>query len=224
MGVGHEAFEARFAGELAALRESSLAAGAVAGTYVDGALGFGFVIPPGWRVRDLGEVERVAEGRLLNSHQEQHNEAFRSLTPDFLPLVVIGAPELDDPVARLGPHDIFPVVAIHLEETIPAKAVARFDLWQHVAVDLAHFHGHMEDFRLLGKPARTTLSDCEAVTYLAAYTVLHADAAKGCPARERTFYVRQDRAIYGVRMCDYPDVDPRLAFDYDDFVRGICFR
>ncbi|HEU4454345.1 MAG TPA: hypothetical protein VFR81_14855 [Longimicrobium sp.] len=97
-------------------------------------------------------------------------------------------------------------------------------MWRHVATDLAIFHGHMEDFRLLARPARTTLSDCEAVTYTAAYTVLHADAARGCPARERAIYVRQDRAVYGVRMCDYPDVDPRLEFDYDELARGICFR
>jgi hypothetical protein len=224
LGVGHEAFEARFARELASLRQSSRTAGLVAGTYVDEAHGFGFVLPPGWGVRDPREVERVAEGRLVNSHHEELNDAFRSLTSDFLPLVVIAAPELDDPAARLGPHELGPVVAIHLEETISAKAAPKFDLWRHVAVDLAHFHGHIEDFRLLRKPARTTLSGCEAVTYRAAYTVLHADAVEGCPARERTFYVRQDRAVYGVRMCDYPDRDPRLEFDFDGFEKQIWFR
>jgi hypothetical protein len=224
VGIGHNAFEVLFAEELATIRRTPRAARVVAETYVNDVLGFGFSIPAGWSVQGLREVERVAEGRLVSSHDDLFNDALRSLTTEFLPLVVVAAPELADPAGWLGPHEISPVAAVHLEEAISADSAFTFDLWDHVATDLAHFHGHVEDYRLLVEPARTILSGCEAISYAATYTILHADAVEGCPARERTYYVRQDRAVYGIRMCDYPERDPRLAFDFDSFVQSIRLR
>lgn len=157
MGIEHNAFELLFADELASMRHTSQAAAVISGTYVNEVLGLGFSIPAGWSVRDLREVERVAEGRLVSSHEELLNDAFRSLTAEFLPLVVVAAPELDDPAGWLGPHEISPVIAVHLEEVIPIDRLSTFDLWDHVATDLAHFHGHVEDYRLLEEPQRTTL-------------------------------------------------------------------
>ena len=224
MGIGTEAFSAEYAAELSALRDSARAAGVVEGRYVNDALGIAFELPSGWIARDLREIARTAEGRLLTSHAEELNDAFRSLTEQFLPLVAISAPVWDDPVARLGPHELSPVAALYLEEGLSAAASGDFDLWEHVAVDLAHFHAHIEDYRLLEAPERTSLSGCPAVSYWAAYTFLHADAVEGCPTREWSHYVLHESQVLALRLCDYPDRHARLAHDFRPFVATLRFR
>ena len=224
VGVGQEEFERRFAAELAELRRSRLVAGVVGRRYVHDPLGIAFALPDGWRLRDQQEVADTAEGRLLNSHSDDWNEAFRSLTDTFLPLATISAPPWDDPVARIGPHELVPVAALQFEHAVPDEDASGFDLHRHVVTDLSYFHAHVEDFRLLARPAQVRLSACEAVTYSAAYTVLHADAAEGCPARELAYYVLHGSAVYALRLCDYPDRDERLTFDFAPFVASVCFR
>lgn len=224
MGIGREEFERRFATELTALRRTREVAGVVGRRYVHDPLGFAFELPEGWRLRDQREVADTAEGRMLNSHSADWNEAFRSLTNAFLPLATISAPTWDDPVARIGPHELTPVAALQFEHAIPDEDAPGFALHDHVATDLAHFHAHIEDFRLLAPPSCVQLSRCEAITYAAAYTVLHADAAEGCPAREHAYYVLHGSAVYALRLCDYPDRDARLTFDFAPFVASVCFR
>ena len=224
MGEGTSRFERRFARELATLRQAGQIAGMSEGTYVNDPLGIGFTLPSGWILRDRREVAETAEGRLLSSHEDDWNEAFRSLSDAYLPLVTISAPPWDDPVARLGPHELSPVVVIQLEQVIADDEGPAFDLWDHVATDLGYFHAHIEDFRLITSPRRATLSDCEAVSYAAAYTLLHADAAQGCPTREHALYVRQGSAVYALRACDYPERSDRLSFDFSPFLASVCFR
>jgi hypothetical protein len=139
-----------------------------------------------------------------------------------LPLAVVAAPMLDDPIARLGPDEIVPLIAVMLEETVEPAAESTFDLLERVNTGLFYRHALMEDYRLLERPERTTLSGCDAVTYCAAYTTLHADAVDGCPFRERSYYFRRGPDIYTIRMGDYPDRDPRLAFDFTSVVNSIC--
>jgi hypothetical protein len=224
MGIGTKEFEQRFATALAALRSSGQVAGVCGRSYVNDLLGIAFALPAGWLLRDLQEVSETAEGRLLSSHEHDWNEAFRSLSDAFLPLVTISAPTWDDPLARLGPHELSPVAVLQFEHAITDEEVATFDLWDHVATDLSYFHAHVEDFRLLVPPSQVTLSECDAVTYSAAYTLLHADAVEGCPTREQAVYVRQDSAIYALRLCDYPDRHPQLSFDFASFLTSVCFR
>ncbi|MDP9353564.1 MAG: hypothetical protein M3P51_18745 [Chloroflexota bacterium] len=224
MGVGSAAFEARFANVLAKLRHAGEMAGVVDGTYVHDVLGIGFALPESWSARDICEVERVAEGRLLNSYDEVFNEVSRSLTASYLPIVVVAAPDLDDPVARLGPHEVTPVITLHLEDTVAASEVATFDLLYHVATDLAHFHARVEDYRLMSGPDHAKISGCDAVSYVATYMMQHADAVGGCPFRERACYFLHGAGIYALRMCDFPELDPRLTFNYNTFVAGVCIR
>jgi hypothetical protein len=224
MGIGTKEFEQRFATALAALRSSRQVAGVYGRSYVNDPLGIAFELPAGWLLRDLQEVAETAEGRLLSSHEDDLNDAFRSFSDAFLPLVTISAPTWDDPRARLGPHELSPVVVLQFEHAVPDEEVPTFDLWDHVATDLSYFHAHVEDFRLLVPPSQLTLSACEAVTYSATYTLLHADAAEGCPTREQAVYVQQDSAIYALRLCDYPDRHPHLSFDFAPFLASVCFR
>ena len=190
-------------------------------TFVNPVLGLGFRFPPGWVIRDPIDVARVREGRLLTDYDDLFNEIHRGLTDQYLPVVTVAPPPLDDPVARLGPHEIAPVITVHLEPTIDPDAS---DLWGHVMIDLAHFHARVQDYRLIERPSRVAVSECAAVTYTATYTFLHADAVGGCPTRERCIYVHQDPPLYEIRMCDYPERDPRLAYDFDEFVGTICIR
>lgn len=222
MGIGKDAFDARFATELKALSGMGLTAGVVGRTYVHQALGIAFDCPPDWTLRDLSDVAKGIEGRRINSQLEPLNEAIRAAALEQLPLVVVAAPILDDPVARLGPDEIEPLMGVQLEETVDPAAESTFDLLEHVNRGLFYSHALMEDYRLLERPERTTLSGCDAVAYCAAYTTLHADAVDGCPVRERTYYVRRGTAIYTIRMVDYPDRDPRLAFDFSSVVDSIC--
>ena len=46
----------------------------------------------------------------------------------------------------------------------------------------------------------------------------HAQLPDPIPVRERTIYIERYPTLYEVRMCDFPEVDNRLAFDFDDFV------
>ena len=224
MGVGTSAFEKQFASELAALRAEEAIAGVVDGTFVHDLIGMAFRLPIDWLVRNLKEVADTAEGRLISSHHDELNDAFRLLSNDFLPIVTVSAPPLDDPVARLGPHEISPVAVLQLEEVISTRGAKRFDLSKHVATDLAHFHGYVENFRLTAPPELATLGGCDAVHYTATYTVLHADAAEGCPMREHAYYVLHRGVVFALRLCDFPERDRRLAFDFDEFVRAIAFR
>jgi hypothetical protein len=228
MLVGQDSFDARFAAELTALREMGAAAAVVGGTFVHEPLGIAFTSPPGWTLRDLREVEEFVQGRLTNSRTDVVNAAFnevmREISALFLPVMVLAAPPLDDPIARFGPHEIGPLITILREEVVDPAAESDFDLLTSVneAVALSRFS--LEDYRLLRSPERTILSGYEAVTYSAAYTVLHVDAVGGCPFRERAYRFRRGSAIYSIRMGDYPDRDPRLAFDYTGVVDSICLR
>ena len=139
-----------------------------------------------------------------------------------LPVAVVAAPTLDDPVATLGPEELGPLIAVQFEDTVDPAAESTFDLLERVNADLFFPHALMEDYRLLERPERTTLSGCDAVAYCAAYTTLHVDAVDGCPVRERTYYVMRGPAIYTIRMVDYPDRDPRLACDFSSVVDSIC--
>jgi hypothetical protein len=223
MGIASEGFDKQFAAQLACLRADAAVAGVVDGTFVHDLLGVAFQLLPSWIVRDLQEVARTAEGRLLSSHEDDVNEAFRMLTDEFLPIVTISAPTLDDPSARLGPHEISPVIVLHLDEVL-ADASVPFDLADHVATDLAHFHAYVEDYRLTAGPELTTLGGCEAVHFTAAYTFLHADAVEGCPAREEAYYVCHHGAVLALRLCDFPDRDQRLAVDFGPFIQSVSFR
>ena len=224
MGIGRAEFERRFASELTVLRRSALVAGVSGRTYVNDPLGIAFGLPDGWLLRELREIADTAEGRMLNSHDNAWNDAFRSLSDVYLPLATISAPTWDDPVARIGPHEISPVAALQFEHAVSAEDSSEFDLYAHVATDLSYFHAHMEDFRLLSRPAHVRFSRCEAVTYSAAYTVLHADSVEGCPTREQAYYVLHGSGVYALRLCDYPDRHERLSFDFAPFAATVCFR
>lgn len=212
-------FDRRFADQLHALRTAGSSAGLVGGWYLHSALGVGFACPAGWIARDMEEIAPVAEGKMVNSHEELLNEILQSNASEHLPLVVVAPPELDDPIARLGPHEIAPLIALHLE-TEPVSPL----LVEHVRGDVALFHAHMEDYRLLSALQPLRISDHEAIGYIASYRQGHMDAASWCPVRERAFYIKHGLFIYELRLCDYPDVDPRLAFDFGDFARGIVLR
>lgn len=224
MGMGTEAFGRRFRAGLTELRGSHLLAGIAGGVYLNDPLGIAFELPNGWIVRSRQEVAETAEGRLLSSHEQHLNDAFRSLTDAFLPLVTVSARMWDDPVARLGPHELSPVAALQFEHAITDDEAPSFDLRGHVATDVAYFHAHIEDYRLDEGPSGVTLSGCEAIAYRARYTVLHADAVEGCPAREQAFYVRHDSGVYALRLCDYPERHARLAFDFSSFTERVYFR
>jgi len=209
---------------LAELRRSERVAGVSDRTYVNDPLGIAFGLPSGWRLRDTREIADAAEGRMLNSHDNDWNEAFRSLSDVYLPLATISAPTWDDPIARIGPHEISPVAALQFEHAVSAGDSSEFDLHAHVATDLSYFHAYMEDFRLLSGLTRLRFSRCEAVTYTAAYTALHADAVEGCPTREQAYYVLHRSGVYALRLCDYPDRHERLSFDFAPFTATVCFR
>lgn len=222
MGIGQDAFDARFATELEALSGMGLAAGLVGRTYVHPALGIAFTCPPDWTLPDLSDVVKGIEGRRINSELEPLNEAIRAASLQQLPLVVVAAPMLDDPIARIGPDEIRPLITVLLEDTVDPAEESTFDLLEYVNTNLFYSHALMEDYRLLERPQRTTLSGCDAVTYRAAYTTLHGDAVDRCPFRDRAYYVRRGPAIYSIRMGDYPDRDPRLAVDFGSVVDSIC--
>lgn len=224
MGIGEEQFRQQFASELSNLESSGQAAGTIQNTYVNTLLGIAFTYPAGWKIHDLNEIARVREGNLVNSHEEDLNEVLRELADDFTPLVAIGAPELDDPQARFGPHEINPAISLQLEEILLPEEIPEFELWDHVMTDLANFHGHMEDYRLLTNPIRLSISRSDAVQYSAAYTFLHADAVGGCPVRERDIYFYQSPIVFSLKMYDYPERDARLVYDFDDFVDTIVIR
>jgi hypothetical protein len=224
VGISTGDFERRFRAGLTELRRSHLLAGIADGAYLNDPLGIAVEFPHGWIVRTWPEVADTAEERLLSSHEQNWNDAFRSLTDAFLPLVTVSARTWDDPVARLGPHELSPVAALQFEHAISDDEAPAFALGDHVATDLAYFHAHMEDYRLEGDPSHVTLSRCEAIAYCARYTVLHADAVEGCPARERAFYVRHDSGVYALRLCDYPERHARLAFDFSSFTEQVYLR
>ena len=224
MGIGEMEFERRFASELADLRDSQRVAGVIGGRYVHDPLGIAFDLPHGWRLRDLQEISDANEGLLLSSHNDELNDAHRSGRDLYLPLVAISAPTWDDPVARIGGHELSPLVALQFEHAIPDDETSTFDLQDHVATDLSYIHAYVEDFRLLGPPAPVQLSGCAAITYTAAYTALHADDAEGCHVCEQTYYVLHESAVYALRLLAYPDRHERLAFDFAPFVRTVCFR
>ncbi len=114
------------------------------------------------------------------------------------------------------------MITLHLEDTVPEGAA--IDLLDQAKSDLTLFHAYMEDYRLLDGPARTGISGVRGRDLPGGVPMLHADAVGSCPFRERTYYVRQDTPIYRLRMCDFPEIDPRLVFDYDEFLRRVCFR
>jgi hypothetical protein len=167
-------------------------------------------------------VVKAIEARRINSHLELVNEAIRVASLQQLPLAVLAAPILDDPIARLGPDEIRPLITMFLEDTVDPAAEPTFDLLEHVNSHLFYSYALLEDYRLLERPARTTLSGCDAVTYRAAYTMLHADTVDRCPVRHRSYFVRRGPDVYSIRMADYPDRDPRLAFDFTGVVESIC--
>lgn len=222
MGIGADAFRRAFAAQLCAIELEGAEAGFIDGVYVDPVYGFGFACPPDWRGGDLTSLGRTAEGRLLNSHDDRANDAVREVSQEHLPLAVTLAPALDDPVARIGPIPVAPLVSVHLEAEFAGDE--DHDLLAWVREDLAIMHGLIEDYRLVEGPARLVLSACDAVTFTVTYTMLHADAVEGCPTRERAVYVLQDPTVYAFRMCDYPRRDPRLAFDFDEIVASILIR
>jgi hypothetical protein len=222
LGIGQESFDARFATELKALRAMGSAAGVVGSTYVHEGLGIAFACPPDWRPRDRSEVQEGIDKRLVSRNAGIMNGVVRELSLENLPLVVLAAPTLDDPIARLGADELAPLIALQFEETVVEDAESPFDLFDHVDEGLFYSRAFVEDYRLLRRPERTALSGCDAVAYTAAYTTLRSDAVDGCPVRERTYYFMRGPAIYTIRMCDYPDRDPRLAFDFTSFVESIC--
>jgi hypothetical protein len=228
MSVGHDTFDARFATELAALHEMGAAAAVVEGTFIHEPLGIAFTSPAGWTLRDLREVEEFVEGRLANSRTDvvnaAFNEAIREISAQFLPVMVVAAPPLDDPIARFGPHEIAPLITIAHEGEVDPAAESDFDLLARVNGTVALSRFSLEDYRLLRSPERTVLSGNDAVTYWAAWTVLHVDAVGGCPFRERAYFFQRGSAIYSIQMGDYPDRDPRLAFDYTGVADSICLR
>lgn len=224
MGIGEAQFRQQFAAELSRLESSGQAAGTIGNAYVNTLLGIAFTYPAGWKVHDLKEIERVREGNLANSHEEELNEVLRELAEDFTPLVAMGAPELDDPAARFGPHEINPAISLHLEEILLPEDIPGFTLWEHVMTDVAIFHAHIEDYRLLARPTPISISEGEAVQYSAAYTFLHADAVGGCPVRERDIYFYQSPIVFCLKMYDYPERDTRLIYDFDEVVATIVLR
>jgi hypothetical protein len=225
MGIGRREFIGTFAAVLASLSQTTSAAAAVVDrTYINRKLGLGFTTPDKWIFRDLKDVGEMAAGRLISEDDDELNTIFQSLTEAHLPLVVVSAPQLAIPEARFGPHEIAPVISVHLEDTLPIRGRdphLPFDLREHVAIDLDHFHELVAGFRLLKDPRRITLSNCEAIEYWATYPFLHEALPTGCPVRERTIYVTQNPAIYGIRMCDYPERSSLLTHDFDGFVKTI---
>jgi hypothetical protein len=228
MPVGQDTFDARFAAELNALKEMGVPMAVVEGTFVHEPLGIAFTSPPGWTLRELREVQEFVEGRLINSRDDifskAFNEVMREISARDLPVMVLAAPPLDDPIGWLGPHEIAPLISILREEEVDPAAESDFDLLASVNEGRVLSRISLEDYRLLRSPERTTLSGYEAVTYSAAYTALHVDAVGGCPFRERAYVFRRGPAIYSIRMGDYPDRDPRLAFDYTGVIDSICLR
>ena len=224
MGIGEEQFRQQFGSSLSALEANRKGAGAVGNTYVNALLGIAFSYPTGWKIHDLKEIARVREGNLANSHEEELNEVLRALTDDFVPLVAIGAPQLDDPQARFGPHEIAPAISLHLEEILLPEDIPEFALWDHVMTDLANFHAHIEDYRLISHPASISISGTDAVQYAASYTFLNADAVGGCLVRERNIYFYQSPIVFSLKMCDYPERDSRLIYGFEDVVDTIVIR
>jgi hypothetical protein len=224
VGVGTSSFQNRFATQLAALRSADRFEGVVDGTYVNDVLGIGFRVPDSWIVKSLKEVADTKEGRILREDLPDWNEALRQVSDQHLPLVTISAPAWDDPVARLGPHELSPVVVLQLEHVLDDGALDDFDLAPHVNEDLTNFHALIAEYALESGPAATSRFMAPAIEYVARYSMLHADAVEGCPTRERAVYVQHDAAVYAVRCCDYPERHERLSFNFDSVVDSLTFR
>jgi hypothetical protein len=218
------AFDIQCASQLVKLRTSGRFEGIVDGWYVSDILGIGFRLPDGWIVRSLKEVADTKEGRMLRNDLPEWNEALRQVSDQHLPLVTISAPTWDDPRARLGPHELSPVVVLQLEHVIEDEASSMFNFEAHVEEDVANFRALIAEYRLLSGPTLTTAFGPPAIEFVAAYTMLHADAVEGCPTRERALYVHHGSAVYAIRLCDYPERHEKLAFDFDPFLETILFR
>jgi hypothetical protein len=205
------------------LADRELDAGLVGSRFIDRPLGIAFTVPTGWIIRELREVLETAAGRMINEYDDAFNEALQSIAADHLPLVAISAPTWDHPIARLGHHEIAPIIA--LSRTQPEEArTPTFDLWNWVMDDLALFHANLEDYRLIRAPQPTILSDLPAVTYACAYSQRHMDAVEALPVREETFYWRQAGGILELRLCDYPTRHSRLTHDFSGFSSGVILR
>lgn len=222
MGIGQKAFDARFANELRTLSEMGSTAGVVGSTYIHQRLGIAFDCPPGWTLRDDAELKEAMEARLISRDNDVLNKAIRAMAVQDLPIAVIAAPTIDDPIAHLGPHEITPLISLMHDDPIDPDEEATFDLLQHITASLFYSHALLQDYRLLERPKRTTLSGCDAVTYTAAYTAMIGNAVEGCPFREHAYFFTRGSDIYTLRMGDYPDWDPKVAFDYSEVVSSIC--
>jgi hypothetical protein len=224
VGIGQEAFDARFAEQLLALREMGSSAGVVGSTFVHADLGVAFDCPAGWTLRDQKDVQEGIEARLISRDNELVNKVMRELSAKYMPLAVLAAPTLDDPIAHLGPHEITPLITLMHEHTMESDEAPTFDLLEYVNSNLFYQRVFLQDFRHLQRPERTTLSESDAVLSLATYTALMEGAVEDIPFRERSYHFTRDRDVYTIRMGDYPDRDARLAFDFSDVVSSICLR
>lgn len=228
MGTGRREFLARFGAVLGTLSAgSSSVAAAIDDLYVNPLHGIALRKPQGWRFEDLDEQLRFQEGLLLDGVSPADWAHLLGTIPEHHPFVIVS-----DESRRLslggidGPaeHEISIAAGVFFEGTWERDGPAPTQppsLPAFVDFDLECFSRLYWEFTLLREPRRTTISGCESIEYTARFRWRHTAAPDGIPVRERVLYIYQKPAIFSVRMCDYPEVDPTLTQDYDEFVETI---
>jgi len=96
-------------------------------------------------------------------------------------------------------------------------------LLDHVERDLEAFQEGLMGFELLSPIRLREVTGCDSAHYTSGYQYAHENIPEWIPIRERVVYVRGRWAIFSVRMCDYPAVDPGLLHDFDPFVEKLWF-
>ena len=225
MGIGRDRFDRRFGTLLDSGTVDNSLALLVGDLYLNHRLGLAFRRPPGWVFEESSKIGEVAMGRQLDPGAGDLGHAVQLLTYEYLPLVTVAAPLRDDGADRAGRHEVRPVITLHIEGLVPERSAESglpFDLLEYVSEDLDNFASVLQAYHLQWGPEPTRVSDCEAVEYRATYLYVHEEMPEPIPMRERCLYVAQNPRIYGIRMCDFPEHDVRLAFDFDEFVTTIA--
>ena len=109
----------------------------VGNMYINRRVGLAFARPPGWLFEDATSLLERAEGRILDPNDEIVTRVIRDLTEEYLPVVTIAAPPLEEGIDRINDVEFRPVVAVHHEPNCEPNLPGGFSLPRHVDIDLA---------------------------------------------------------------------------------------
>lgn len=216
MGIGRREFLKLFGTTLAILATPSSIA-ILDDLYINRKLGLAFSKPRGWHFADVQQMGEILNGEMLDL-DAKIVQKIKAQTD--LPLVSISQEPLTN-----TPGNFTPGLHIYVDDTVLAEG----DLEKQRVLsprgsferDVTYQGKILRQFEVLSPLVLTTISQCAAYEYSAAFTFAHVNLLAPVRVRMRSLLIVQEPVWYTLRLYDAPYLGEQYRFDYSGFIHSL---